>query len=481
MRLLIDLAINTGRKRKSSQTGYLHHCYHVIEQEPHLPIPLIENFLFVLALLKSRTVENIQEAKGLLDGLLHFQNRNGNFPVYLHDFPVCKDHFTGIHAACAIYWILKQFHQVLGYELKKRLEEALGLVAKHALMVHVEINAPYPIKMKIAALSLAAGRFLADDQLSDQGAQSLATLSENFEKTCLFCPASLGSIAASLMMVYPRLSDSPWKFLWDHLESTWHRKTASYAGPSLKEWQQEGEPHVTLYDFICGHFSDGFSERAQKESIVHLESVLIPASNERFQPLNYPLEIQGNIHGTRWFLYHGEQFAYSTFEKKAAVVHQSIEKGFSPFRLLWGDVHRVHTFACQGGNAKTVAFDGTDLLFHLEGSPEVEDKEKSREILFFVDTHEGVEFLVSGQKASTFLLGEEVGIKDKQMRITLSFHLEDGGGRFLGHRMLGNRLAQLAIKGAARFNAYDWQLFLRTISRSETCRIRVKLKINPTG
>ena len=142
MRQLIELAINYGRKRQSSQTGYLHYCYGVHEQEIHLPIPVVENFLFALALLRSRLIDNVTEAKLILEGLLHFQNRQpenpmaGNFPIYLHEFPVCNDRFAGIQVAGVIYWILKLYHQGLGQELKKRLEEAFLSAVNHALRMH---------------------------------------------------------------------------------------------------------------------------------------------------------------------------------------------------------------------------------------------------------------------------------------------------------------------------------------------------------
>jgi hypothetical protein len=479
MRLLQELALESGRKRQSAQTGYLHYYYHPIEQEPHLPIPLVENFLFALALLRSKTVENIQEAKTMLEGLLHFQDKKegnaskGNFPIYLHHFPACKDRFIGIRIACAIFWILKQFRQVVGQELKMRLEEALSLAVKQALQTHSEKEAPYPIAIKIAATAAAAGQLLEDASLKDTGWQLLETLREHPDEHYFFCPESLGSIAVSLLMIYPRLNERPWAFFWDHLQTTWHRGTATYTGPSLKEWQQREEPQATLYDLVCGYFGETFSDRALKETNVHLEAVLIPFSEGRFGPLSYPLEVHGTLQGAKWTLFHGEKFAFSCIEKKDSL-H---EKGFSPFRLIWGDVHRVHTFACQGGNAKTISFDKTEMIFDLEAPVDTDDREKNREILFFIDKYEALQFFVSGQKASTFRLDEPITLKDGPLTLSLSFHLEEGEGRFLGHWMTGNRPSQLDIKGEARFRAYDRQLFLRTVTRSDTCRFKVRLTI----
>lgn len=483
MRLMLELALNSGRKRKSQQTGYLHHCYNLADQETHLPIPLIENFLYALALLRSRIVENVQEAKTILDGLLHFQNKTegdptkGNFPIYLHDYPVCKDRFIGLHVACAIYWILKQFAPILGQDLKKRLEEALSLSIGQAQKSYTEKTASYPIAIKLAAAALAVGQLTGDTRLSNYGGQMLDVLCKNPEESCWYCPASLGSIAASLLMVYPCLGESPWNSFWEHLQNTWHRSTGSYAGPSLKEWQQGSEPQVSIYDLLCGYYSDGFSGRALRESPVHLEAVLIPITDERFDPIEYPMDVHGTHNGAKWSLHHKERLAYSFIEKGNIEINPAYEKGFHPFRLIWGDIQRTHSFVCQGGKASAITIDKTDLIFELEGDAELEDREKAREILFFIDTHEGLEFLVSGQKASTFTLEDTLSIKDKYLYLSLVFELLEGEGRFLGHRMLGNRPAQIEAKGSARFDAYDWQVFLRTINRSDKCRLKVSLKM----
>lgn len=481
MRMLQELALNGGKKRKSAQTGYFHYCYHLAEEEPHLSIPIVENFQMALALLKSKNVENIQEAKMLLEGLLHFQNKmgatKGNFPIYLHQFPVCKDRFTGINVACVIFWILKQFRQVLGQDLKTRLEEALNLSVKHALHTHSEKKAPYPIAIKIASTTIAMSQLLEEDELKNVGEEMLEELKKCPDEQYFFCPEFLGSIAVSLLMVYTRLSESPWAFFWNHLQITWHRGTATYAGPSLREWQLREEPQVTLYDLICGYFSGMFSNRALKETDVHLEAVLIPFSEERFAEISYPLELQGWIQGAKWSLYHAENMAYSSIEKGVLEINQAYEKGFNPFRLIWGGIDRVHTLVCQGGNIKRIALDKTEMVFDLSDPIDTVDREKNREILFFLDAHQDLEFFVSDQKATTFLLGEELTLRNNHLILSLSFHLEEGEGRFLGHWMPGNRTAQLDLKGKSRFQVFDRQLFLRTISRSDCCRFKIKLKI----
>ena len=68
-------------------------------------------------------------------------------------------------------------------------------------------------------------------------------------------------------------------------------------------------------------------------------------------------------------------------------------------------------------------------------------------------------------------------IRSGSLTFLLTLELVEGEGRFLGHRMLGNRSAQKGAKGNARFEAFDWLVFLRTIQREATCRIVAELEL----
>lgn len=486
MRQLVDMAITSGRKRQSAQTGFLHYCYHLQEEEPHLPIPIVENFLFALALLRGRTVENVNEAKIILDKLLHFQNKSkegmgvGNFPIYLHEYPLCKDRFIGTQVAMTIYWILKQFHQVLGQDLKKRLEEALTNLLSYSLTMHREKAAPYAIAIKIACVAKAGGSFLKRNDFEEEGEKLLEQLHAKWDQSVWYSPAGMGALLSALKMVYPRLSESPWCDFWKHLEETWHAHTCCYVGPALNEWQDGQEPQVTLYDHFLSYFTGEFSARIKRESTIHLEAALIPACDDVFHLSQPPSRIDRLSNEIKWHLCQNRHLAYC-FIEESPTINSIVAKGFHPLRIFWGDRQRVHTFVCQGGNSKTTEFilvpGGVDIIFELCESVEVEDREKSREISFYIDVHEELEILISKQKATTFSLGEEITIRSGKCTLSLTFHLEEGDGRFLGHRMLGNRFSQLRLKGSQRYNAYDWQLFMRTVQRSELCIVKASLRV----
>jgi len=121
IRQLVNLAVNSGRSLQSSQTGFVHHCYRQLDYMSHDTIPLYENFLFALALMRERTAESFAEAKTLIDKLLYFQESEaGNFPVYIHEYPLCKDRNLAAQLLPVFYWILRTFPSALGQSLRDR-------------------------------------------------------------------------------------------------------------------------------------------------------------------------------------------------------------------------------------------------------------------------------------------------------------------------------------------------------------------------
>ena len=73
--------------------------------------------------------------------------------------------------------------------------------------------------------------------------------------------------------------------------------------------------------------------------------------------------------------------------------------------------------------------------------------------------------------SSTFALDEPVKIGD----LTLTFSLQEGEGRFLGHISRANRPSQTANRRENRFDTYDYRIALRTIAREGLATIRVSV------
>lgn len=479
-KMLGDWAVAAGRSLQSRQTGYVHYFLSDTE-EPYRTIPLVENALFALALFRCRLVEQIQEAKVLLKGLLAFQNLNekealGNFPVYLHEYPVCSDATTGLQLLAPFYWILHHFGHVLGSPLRQQLEEASRLALENCFSSHKIKPFPYSIHLRLAAAQYAFGKLW---NLSDWKLEGMGQLDELAERQLegWISTKHLGDILIGLQMVYPSLANSPWQKLWLRMEQTWHVQTATYVGPCIREWQEGVEPMPNLYDLYAGYFSGQFSRRAGILRPYHLYGSVIQSSPDKFGSCP---TVQGSYKQQAWQICASPERAYTLMEKNEPV-NPSVDKTFTPFRMIWGDMHAVHSFVCQGGGYEKAAFfaegDLLRLIFDLPVNSPSEEKREKREIEFFLDVHPGILFTLNGKPSNTFALGQEILINAGARKISLIFDLLEGEGDFMGHVMRGNRPSQAGDKGQNRFQAYDWTFFLRTVRRKAHCRLSATLSL----
>ena len=480
-KVLSEWALAAGRYLQSEQTGYVH-CYFGGNQQGAQTIPLVENVLFVLALLRSRLVEQIQEAKVLLKGLLAFQNLQegdsyGNFPVYLHQFPVCTDPIVSLQLLAPFYWILKQFGHILGSDLRLQLEQAARLALEYSLRFHIIKPLPYSFAIRLAAAQFSYGSLWGQLEWQQEGKEQLDQLAKQ-QLEGWMTTTHLGDILVGLQMIYPSLINSPWKSLWQRMEQTWHHQTGCYIGPCIREWQEGDEPQTNLYDLYGGYFAGCFSRRATLLHPYHLHGALIHPSSDKFD-INTPSFFQkGLLKQQAWQMIGSLEWAYTVLEKKESY-HPSVDKTVTPFRLIWGDRHRVHSLVCQGGCYEKVEGmmekNSIQLIFELKDSPEGEERTQHREIEFFVDFHPDILFTLNGHTANTFELGQQVTLSFGKHQLLLTFDLLQGEGSFLGHVMRGNRPSQVDNKGERRFQAYDWTFFLRTIRRQSPCRLRATL------
>lgn len=94
------LALAAHRKRQSSRTGFVH-----VDDA----IPTLENFHFALALCLQKTREGVLEARELLTRLLAYRSPEGNFPVYLHDFPHTYDACHALRLAPIVQRLHREF------------------------------------------------------------------------------------------------------------------------------------------------------------------------------------------------------------------------------------------------------------------------------------------------------------------------------------------------------------------------------------
>lgn len=473
---LAEWALAAGRFLQREETGFVHYFYREYEQNFYT-IPIRENILFALALLRSRTVEQVQEAKILLKKILAFQIKQndesyGYFPVYIHEYPTCTDPIIAIKLLAPFYWILHHFSNVLGTGLKDQIEEALLLLLERCLKFHQKIPLPYSLSILFAASMQALGALFKKSKWEKEGSQ-LLDLSTNDQLDGWYTTTHLAHILVGLQLVYPSIKKSPWKKLWDRIEHTWHYPTGSYLGPCVSEWQEREEPKPNLYDLFGGYFSGQFSRRSMLIQPLHLQGALIQSSLDKFDVTSQPLTTQGEYKGQKWLTISASSHVYTLLEKQEPL-HPNMTKTFTPFRLIWGDFHRVHTFVCQGGEFDKEFFITNDhsltMIFQLK--EESDQQTQKREIEFFVDFHPDIQFNLNRQAANTFECGQELTFNLGGDQLSLCFELFEGQGDFLGHVMRGNRPSQIALKGNHRFDSYDWTIFLRTIRRQSKCKIK---------
>lgn len=352
---LNDLIISAGRKRLSSRTHFVH------DEET---IPLYENFCFAFALFRQKTIESVKEGKDLIERLLSFQVE-GNFPLYLHDYPHCYDFQMPLKVAPFFVYLLRLFGSVLG-ELKPKIEAFLS-------------------------------------QLKPPEKPSW----ENRYRACKNLP------------LLPENSISDW---------TEYLITAQLSGQT--------------------HFSLPYDETTQ--------TFLPNEAQEKNEPRPHPIEwlLAQGVYTPRLLRDHPHQLLCAPL---FPITFSPIPHPASSFRMIWkgGDV--IHSLV-----AKQLKFD-------------LEEVELGRNDLFeavlYTNISSEKELLVNGHKATSFQLGDRVSLQTPSRVIHIRFELSQGTGDFCGHIFRANRPSQIA-KG---YEAYDWQIGLRTLRRSARAQIQIHI------
>lgn len=448
-----ELALFAGRAWQSKETRFVHYCYHSDSRDP---IPLKENFCFVLALLRSRTAENIQEAKELLEKLLSYQV-DGNFPIYLHEFPTCYDRFRAAEVLPSLIWMARGFHHVLGKELKDRLELSIREAVKQSLAMLESYQADELIALRIGCSSLAAGCYFGCDHWKELGSKLTAQAEALGIQPSWFVSEMLGHRLASLNQI------DVWPRLWQHCDEMYHEKLAAYCGPHLSEKQWLAGPEPNLFNL--------YMKDSKPQEHLH-PSYLLGALVHPFEKQEYLPQYQtGSLLGRKWEVYKTDCWAVSLLEQE-----MSVNQMFSPVYLIWNGGETLQSLVAQGGNVEQSRFIRKDreieLLFYL--GPEADnDHPKDRVEAAFFCSRESTALSIEGKKATVFRLGEKVEIKSL-LPFSIEFSLLEGSGDFTGHISMGNRPCQIFSEGEAR----DWKIAIRSVRRTPDCVLKAKLTIN---
>lgn len=420
----VALNLLAARKRQSKQTGFVHHCYESCSENEHDTIPILENSCFVLALFRSKIADNVLEGRTLLEKILAFEV-NGNFPIYLHEYPLCKNHCLSLDILPVLHWIFRDFQSVLGEELKLKLEHTLKRIDEY-------------------------GSNCSEQQMLSKSAASKLLAYRKDKKSLDWEPSSpyeWSQFLISLQMLGP--------FFENHTENVhravrfWHQKILTYVGPNKQQFQEKHQPAITLYDLFMGYFFRSYSQRALQDHPIHLQAALIGSTQQ-------PLTFHTSHH--------------PTFGLNLDPV------GMIPFTLAWGNEEHVHTMVCPIRKNKMIlnASDHeVEMLFVL---PEIvpEDNSDQFEICFYCNIHDDNHILL---QATTFQLEDKITIASQGLQIGITFSKEHGEGTFFGHISRSNRPMQKSCIGENVHEAYDWRIALRTVRREPRCAIKALIRL----
>jgi len=215
----VEMAVAAGRSLTSPVTGWIHTHPHADETGQLQAVPLYENFLFALALLRTCTLESMTEARGIIEKILPFQTPEGLFPVYLHEYPKVSDLYFSATLMPLFVYFLRDHSIALGSELTEKLKGVMEKLLAASTFEHI----------KLTASKVALGQKL-----------SMPPLSSTID----------GLIAGQLIDHLPELT------------SSWHDPTSTFMGTQKLDHQFRFEPVPTLYDLFLGYFSKRPSQRA---------------------------------------------------------------------------------------------------------------------------------------------------------------------------------------------------------------------------
>lgn len=487
-RQLVDIALSSGRRFQSPQTGFVHYNYSVSEEERHDVAPVVDNFLWVLTLFRVRTADAVNEGKGVLERLLCYQDTTsdtpGNFPFYLHELPHCKDRYLAFHLLAPCYWMLREYGQVIGSGMQSALHQATERMLTYCLDAAETYSPPYHMLVKLGAAASAFGALWDRKDLAEKGSALLQEQKARGVTQSWFCPDQLGDILVNMLMLPTDSPDSMWPDLWKHLGDVWHRPTCSYIGPGLSERQRSYEPQSTVLDIVMGHVTNSFSYRAFDVHPYQLQACLVHNLDTALPTVNLPHVVVGefkdkNGNVRAWRVFHGPTYAYSVIAQEEPAA-DSQQYRVHPVRVVWGDSNKTHSFSLQGGTVQALTFDDfvpDALTVHckLPETVNPEDKEAAKELCLYFDRHDTLKKTVAGKAATTFELGQDIAVESDQLTVSCRIEADSPDGQFAGHIRPGNRPAQMCRKGADRFEAFDEEVMVRCVARDKSLDLKLAI------
>ncbi|NDD58844.1 MAG: hypothetical protein EBZ47_06295 [Chlamydiae bacterium] len=416
----LDSHLEIAISRTSSQTGWVHLFY----DAPHIPqqdtIATLENMYAILGLFRTRLSERILGGRERLTKLLAFEVE-GNFPVYLHQYPELRDRSLSVHILPVLYYLLKDFSAVMGEEL---CNSAYGLVERilaHATKMEEKKPLPFGARVKWKAFT---------KELKVQQ------------------PTTHQEWADYLIALHMMESVAPWVSQEiQKAASYWNATIGLFLPPGIMPIHEKGLPKLTLVDLILWQYESREWPALNEHACLGLKSALL-----------YP------------FLLPKEQLVFSS---KA---HAEIQGGGGsiPWATYWREDGYVYSLAlAQNAGGVEIRKEGEDIYFVCTLPQEIPREEESSEVAWYLSAHSSCPLAIEGQSASAFGIHDTVTLQTPSKRWDLTMEIKEGEGRFLGHLLKASRPCE---RSKEAFDAYDWKIAIRTLERSSSCSLVLRLK-----
>jgi hypothetical protein len=426
----VDNALSTVLPYKSAETGLLHLHPEIYEGLSVQAAPTYENFLFVLLLLRKKTHEHVNEAKILLRRLFAFQNfssneQNGNFPVELTEYPVCRDWLLSLRLGLVLAAIRMDFFSILGEELGAQLIRSQKALLESAKATQQQIAFSLSKKM-LFDIEMA----LFDPSLPIHVEEELLIDSSEW-----MCPSTFGKILAAASYLPTKLSILPSFAL-----QLWHKKATTYQGPACGVYQFGKDPEVTLFDFYCSLLANIPLNDKSWPYIDALELALLhPKMCMIEQDFSFPTDISWSVQKA------------SEVTIASCFFSPKHPEGFHPIRVVTPE----STFVFQFPNGSLVSLEpqGKGFVGTVLRTKEPDEDDPTL-LRCFVERKKSMKILAGGEQSTTF--DSYQGVTFDCHSVCCSIVLGSQEAETFGHVSLHNRSGQILARRKLDSFGYDW-------------------------
>ena len=454
LKKMIKLGVEVGDCYYRKTTGFLHFdSQRVLEKNP-LPIPIAENMLYALCHIRTHTKEGFEKGKKIVEKLLHFQSENGNFPVYLHDYPHCQKLFYSLRVLQPLYWIIKDYSNVLSEDLTRSALNSFEKALTYCLAKEKEIKPSYNQRVLLYSISLGAKRHLSLN-IKEDVEKDLEALSQKCDQVSWLIPKDIAQLLAAIDIGYDCLLQSPWLMFLGHLKNTYSLNMHSYIGPALREYQLNEKIEFTPYNLYMDLLNPNEAP-IRDPSLYHLYSALIKPFDFDFSDIEEVDLLKDST------LKVGDGYSIATTNKS-----MDFEKGYFPLKVVLQD--KFLYSLCMQKPKGDVSFVETECGIEIE----VDCYDDFESLSFFLSKYGNEKFTDEKiRRATTFSMGEKTYIHLSNKRICIEFIAHSQ--KALAHLMRSNRQSQIDNKTNL---PYDWHFYLRPIQLLKGGKFTIKIGI----